>query len=93
MRTEDCPLWTCANLNPTLGFACHLLCTTGTPSAKPIALLLGRQLQKEALGCGTIAISPTLNADRVCRTQEFVILFVKRNERIRFHVSLVWNLD
>ena len=38
--------------NPPTGFACHLLCTKGTPSAKPIASLLGRQLKKEAKGTG-----------------------------------------
>jgi len=36
-------------LNPTLGFACHLLCTKGTPSAMPIALLLGVSVEKGGL--------------------------------------------
>ena len=38
-----------ARLNPTSGFACHLLCTTGTPSAKPIALLLGVSCKRRLL--------------------------------------------
>ena len=59
-----------ADLNPTLGFACHLLCTTGTPSAKPIASLLGRQLQKEAFKGRTMrALSPMSLVSRKSRLE------------------------
>ena len=58
-RTEDCPLQVCGDLNPTLGFAYHLLCAKGPPSVKPIALLLGCQSEKEAFNKGrTISIIP-----------------------------------